>query len=143
MPNPNPIEANSPTVSPFSKDCTMHTLYTDAKTFADVVLLNHVGEKEFKSIVGDGIGVLTKKKKSNYSSFQDLRSSYNRDMVMYKGPRPSTTQARALNEKSSKKIPPATSQPPKLESQLPGRKSVRPTDGFAAQFLEPMIFISF
>ncbi|GKE47706.1 hypothetical protein Tco_1478964 [Tanacetum coccineum] len=112
MPNPNPIEANSPTISPFSKDCTMHTPYTDAKTFADVVLLNHVGEKEFKSIVGDGIRVLTKKKKSNYSSFQDLRSSYNRDMVMYKGPRPSTTQARALNEKSSKKIPPATSQPP-------------------------------
>ncbi|GKC55701.1 hypothetical protein Tco_1083299 [Tanacetum coccineum] len=33
-------------------------------------------------------------------------------MVKYKGPRPSTTQARALNKKSSKKIPPATSQPP-------------------------------
>ncbi|GJY99921.1 hypothetical protein Tco_0517351 [Tanacetum coccineum] len=62
MPNPNPIEANSPTVSPFPKDCTVHIPYTDAKTFADVVLLNHVGEKEFKSIVGDGIGVLTKKK---------------------------------------------------------------------------------
>ncbi|GKA40745.1 hypothetical protein Tco_0733338 [Tanacetum coccineum] len=62
MPNPNPIEANSPTVSPFPKDCTMHIPYTDAKMFADVVSLNHVGEKEFKSIVGDGIGVLTKKK---------------------------------------------------------------------------------
>ncbi|GJU83132.1 hypothetical protein Tco_1285497 [Tanacetum coccineum] len=62
MPNPNLIEANSPTVSPFSKDCTMHIPYTDAKTFADVVLLNHVGEKELKSIVGDGIGVLTQKK---------------------------------------------------------------------------------
>ncbi|GKD89963.1 hypothetical protein Tco_1365470 [Tanacetum coccineum] len=62
MPNSNPIEANSPTVSPFSKDCTVHIPYTDAKTFADVVLLNHVGKKEFKSIVGNGIGVLTKKK---------------------------------------------------------------------------------
>ncbi|GJX60903.1 hypothetical protein Tco_0292293 [Tanacetum coccineum] len=62
MPNLDPIEANSPTVSPFPKDCTVHIPYTDAKTFADAVLLNHVGEKEFKSIVGDGIGVLTKKK---------------------------------------------------------------------------------
>ncbi|GKC87495.1 hypothetical protein Tco_1148144 [Tanacetum coccineum] len=62
MPNLNLIEANSPIVSPFSKDCTMHIPYTDAKTFADVVLLNHVGEKELKSIVGDGIGVLTQKK---------------------------------------------------------------------------------
>ncbi|GJY46990.1 hypothetical protein Tco_0436053 [Tanacetum coccineum] len=56
-------------------------------------------------------GSISKKKKSNYLSFKDLRSSYNRDMVKYKGPRPSTTQARALNEKSSKKIPPVTSQP--------------------------------
>ncbi|GKA79889.1 hypothetical protein Tco_0786485 [Tanacetum coccineum] len=62
MPNSNPIEGNSPTISPFPKDSTMHIPYTDANTFADVVLLNHVGEKEFKSIVGDGIGVLTKKK---------------------------------------------------------------------------------
>ncbi|GJZ15095.1 hypothetical protein Tco_0550772 [Tanacetum coccineum] len=62
MSNPNPIEANSLTVSSFLKDCTMHIPYTDVKTFADVVLLNQVGEKEFKSIVGDGIGVLTKKK---------------------------------------------------------------------------------
>ncbi|GKA35591.1 reverse transcriptase domain-containing protein [Tanacetum coccineum] len=57
-------------------------------------------------------GSISKKKKSNYSSFQDLRSSCNEDMVKYEGPRPSTTQARALNEKSNKKIPPATSQPP-------------------------------
>nr|GEX24069.1 hypothetical protein [Tanacetum cinerariifolium] len=62
MPNPNPIEANSPTISHFPKGCTVHIPYTDAKMFADVVLLNHVGEKEFKLIVGDGIGVLTKKK---------------------------------------------------------------------------------
>ncbi|GJY41088.1 hypothetical protein Tco_0428358 [Tanacetum coccineum] len=55
MPNPNPIEANSPTISPFSKDYTVHIPYTNANTFADVVLLNHVGEKEFKSIVGNGI----------------------------------------------------------------------------------------
>nr|GEW54425.1 hypothetical protein [Tanacetum cinerariifolium] len=52
-----------------------------------------------------------KKKKSNYSSFQNPRSSCNEDMVKYEGPRPSTTRARALNENSNKKIPPATSQP--------------------------------
>ncbi|GKB02517.1 hypothetical protein Tco_0830606 [Tanacetum coccineum] len=61
MPILNPIEANSPTVSPFPKDCTVHIPYMDAKMFSAVVLLNHVGEKEFKLIVGDGIGVLTKK----------------------------------------------------------------------------------
>ncbi|GJU82855.1 hypothetical protein Tco_1285220 [Tanacetum coccineum] len=54
---------------------------------------------------------ISKKKKSNYSSFQDLRSSCNEDMVKYEGPWPSTTRARTLNEKSNKKIPPATSQP--------------------------------
>ncbi|GJS42684.1 hypothetical protein Tco_0567727 [Tanacetum coccineum] len=78
---------------------------------------------------------ISKKKKSNYSSFQDLRSSYNRDMVKYKGPRPTTTQARALNEKSNKKIPPATSQPPgwrvccPTEGVLPGRRLCRPALG--------------
>ncbi|GJV88451.1 hypothetical protein Tco_1532389 [Tanacetum coccineum] len=61
MPNSNPIEDNSPTISPFPKDSTMHIPYTDANTFADVVLLNHVGEKEFKSIVSDGIRVVTTK----------------------------------------------------------------------------------
>ncbi|GJS05468.1 hypothetical protein Tco_0321976 [Tanacetum coccineum] len=38
-------------------------------------------------------GSISKKKKSYYSSFQDLRSSCNEDMVKYEGPRPSTTQA--------------------------------------------------
>ncbi|GKA72669.1 hypothetical protein Tco_0778885, partial [Tanacetum coccineum] len=68
-------------------------------------------------------GSISKKKKSNYSSFQDLRSSCNEDMVKYEGPRPSTTQARALNEKSNKKIPPATSQPP-------GWRVCRPAEQF-------------
>ncbi|GKC88618.1 hypothetical protein Tco_1149267 [Tanacetum coccineum] len=45
-----------------NQDCTVHIPYTDVKMFSAVVLLNHVGEKEFKLIVGDGIGVLTKKK---------------------------------------------------------------------------------
>ncbi|GJR42795.1 hypothetical protein Tco_1310898 [Tanacetum coccineum] len=78
-------------------------------------------------------GSISKKKKSNYSSFQDLRSSCNRDMVKYKGPRPSTTQARALNEKSNKKIPLATSQPPgrrvypPAEGVPPGRRPCRPS----------------
>ncbi|GKF36080.1 hypothetical protein Tco_0112838, partial [Tanacetum coccineum] len=48
-------------------------------------------------------GSISKKKKSNYSSFQDLGSSRNEDTVKYEGPRPSITQARALNEKSNKK----------------------------------------
>ncbi|GKC66685.1 hypothetical protein Tco_1099283 [Tanacetum coccineum] len=52
---------------------------------------------------------ILEKKKSNYSSFQDLRSSCNEDMVKYEGPWPSTTRARTLNEKSNKKIP--TSRP--------------------------------
>ncbi|GJS43762.1 hypothetical protein Tco_0568805 [Tanacetum coccineum] len=50
----------------------------------------------------DQVRSISKKKKSNYSSFQDLRSSCNEDMVKYEGPRPGTTQARALNEKSNK-----------------------------------------
>ncbi|GJV43964.1 reverse transcriptase domain-containing protein [Tanacetum coccineum] len=78
MPNPNPIEANSPTISPFPKDCTVHIPYTDAKTFADVVLLKHVGEKEFKSIIGDGIGVLTNKKiKKNDMGFERTAMEWN------------------------------------------------------------------
>ncbi|GJU22187.1 hypothetical protein Tco_1155529 [Tanacetum coccineum] len=61
MPNMNPIKSNSPTVSPFHKDCTMHIPYTKAKTFADDVLLNHVGNEELKSIDGVGTGRITKK----------------------------------------------------------------------------------
>nr|GEW15229.1 putative reverse transcriptase domain-containing protein [Tanacetum cinerariifolium] len=64
----------------------------------------------------------SKKKKSNYSRFQDPISSCNEDMVKYEGPRPSTTRARALNEKSNKKIPSATSQPP-------GWRVCRPAEG--------------
>ncbi|GJX00991.1 hypothetical protein Tco_0184904 [Tanacetum coccineum] len=78
---------------------------------------------------------ISKKKKSNYSSFQDLRSSCNEDIVKYEGPRPSTTQARALNKKSSKKIPPATSQPP-------GWRVSHPAGRIAARLLEPTFFIS-
>ncbi|GJS67919.1 hypothetical protein Tco_0682484 [Tanacetum coccineum] len=69
---------------------------------------------------------ISKKKNSNYSSFQDLRSSCNEDMVKYEGPRPSTTRARTLNEKSNKKIPPATSQPP-------GWRVCRPAEQCAAR----------
>ncbi|GKB16017.1 hypothetical protein Tco_0849940, partial [Tanacetum coccineum] len=61
MPNLKPINSNSPTVLPFLKDCTVHIPYTNAKTFADDVLLNHVGDEELSSIDGVGNGVLTKK----------------------------------------------------------------------------------
>ncbi|GJY16398.1 hypothetical protein Tco_0386820 [Tanacetum coccineum] len=80
-------------------------------------------------------GSISKKKRSNYSSFQHMRSSCNEDMVKYEGPRPSITQARALNEKSSKKIPPATSQPP-------GWRVSCPTGRIAARLLEPTFLIS-
>ncbi|GJZ73372.1 hypothetical protein Tco_0637518 [Tanacetum coccineum] len=61
MPNPNPINSNSPTESPFLKDCTVHIPYTNAKTFANVVLSNHVGDKELKSFDGVGTRRMTKK----------------------------------------------------------------------------------
>ncbi|GJU25198.1 hypothetical protein Tco_1163819 [Tanacetum coccineum] len=61
IPNPNPINSNSPTVSPFLKDFTVHIPYTNAKTFADDVFPNHVGDKELKSKDGIGNEVLTKK----------------------------------------------------------------------------------
>ncbi|GJX65581.1 hypothetical protein Tco_0299924 [Tanacetum coccineum] len=62
MPKPSLIKSNSPTVSPFLKDCTVHIPYTNAKTFADAILPNHVGDKELKSVDGVGIRVLTKNK---------------------------------------------------------------------------------
>ncbi|GJW43995.1 hypothetical protein Tco_0072794 [Tanacetum coccineum] len=61
MPNPNLIHSNSPSVSPFLKDCTVHIPYTNAKTFADDVLLNHVGDKKLKLTGGVRNGVLKEK----------------------------------------------------------------------------------
>ncbi|GKE42960.1 hypothetical protein Tco_1470244, partial [Tanacetum coccineum] len=58
---------------------------------------------------------ISKEKKSNYSSFQDLRSSCNKDMVKYEDPRPSTTRTRALNESFNKNISPVRTQPPGRE----------------------------
>ncbi|GKC09935.1 hypothetical protein Tco_1001545 [Tanacetum coccineum] len=46
MPNPSLSNSNSSTVSPFLKDSTVHIPYTNAKTFADDVFPNHVGNKE-------------------------------------------------------------------------------------------------
>ncbi|GKA73562.1 hypothetical protein Tco_0779864 [Tanacetum coccineum] len=45
MPNPNLIMSNSPTVSPFLKDCTMHIPYTQEKVFEHSDISNHVGDK--------------------------------------------------------------------------------------------------
>ncbi|GKC28609.1 hypothetical protein Tco_1035903 [Tanacetum coccineum] len=61
IPNPSLIMSNSPTVLPLLKDSIVHIPYTNAKTFADDVLLNHVGDKELKSMNGFGNRVLTKK----------------------------------------------------------------------------------
>ncbi|GKE89005.1 hypothetical protein Tco_1566480 [Tanacetum coccineum] len=43
------------------RDCTVHIPYTNAKTFANVVLPNNVSDKELKSIDGVGTGRMTKK----------------------------------------------------------------------------------
>ncbi|GJZ36339.1 hypothetical protein Tco_0582530 [Tanacetum coccineum] len=63
IPSPSLINSKSPTVSPYLKDFTVHIPYTNAKTFADDVLPNHVGDKEFKTIDGVGIGRIPKIKK--------------------------------------------------------------------------------
>ncbi|GKB90364.1 hypothetical protein Tco_0962636 [Tanacetum coccineum] len=44
MPNPNLINSYSLTVSPFLKDYAVHIPYMSAKTFANDVLSNHVGD---------------------------------------------------------------------------------------------------
>nr|GEV26730.1 reverse transcriptase domain-containing protein [Tanacetum cinerariifolium] len=61
MLNLNPIMSNSPTVSSYLKDCTMHIPYMTTKTFIDDVLPNHVGDEELNSI--DGVGTRIFKKK--------------------------------------------------------------------------------
>ncbi|GJX96707.1 hypothetical protein Tco_0352505 [Tanacetum coccineum] len=48
--------SNSPTVLPFLKDSNVHIPYTNAKTFIDNVLPNHVGVEELKS--SNGVGML-------------------------------------------------------------------------------------
>nr|GEU34629.1 hypothetical protein [Tanacetum cinerariifolium] len=82
-------------------------------------------------------GSISKKKKSNYSSFQDLRSSCNEDTVKYEDPWPSITQERALNEKSNKKIPPAISQPPGWRACRPAGRIAARQEAFATWLLEP------
>ncbi|GJV96256.1 hypothetical protein Tco_1547833 [Tanacetum coccineum] len=47
-----------------NQDCTLDIPYTNAKTFADDVLLNHVGDEELKSFDGVGIRRMTKKEKN-------------------------------------------------------------------------------
>ncbi|GJZ09353.1 hypothetical protein Tco_0543636 [Tanacetum coccineum] len=54
MPNSNLIMSNSPTVSSFLKDCTVHIPYTQEKVFEHGEISNHVGDKELISFVGIG-----------------------------------------------------------------------------------------
>ncbi|GKD61428.1 hypothetical protein Tco_1298937 [Tanacetum coccineum] len=61
MPNPSLIMSKSPIELPSLKDSTVHILYTNAKTFVDNVLLNHVGGEELNSIDGVGTRKMTKK----------------------------------------------------------------------------------
>nr|GEW66369.1 hypothetical protein [Tanacetum cinerariifolium] len=65
MLNPNLINYNSLTVSPFLKYFTVHIPYTNAKTFIDDLVPNHVGEKKLNSIDGVRTRRMTKKKKSD------------------------------------------------------------------------------
>nr|GEW53266.1 hypothetical protein [Tanacetum cinerariifolium] len=65
MPNLSLIKSNSPTVSPFLKDSTVHIPYTNAKTFADDELMNHVGDNELKSIDDVETRRMTKKEKDD------------------------------------------------------------------------------
>ncbi|GKF05925.1 hypothetical protein Tco_0036593, partial [Tanacetum coccineum] len=61
FPNPDLINFNSPTISSFLKDCTVHIPYTNAKMFVDDVLPNHVGDEELNSIDGVETRKMTKK----------------------------------------------------------------------------------
>ncbi|GKD17864.1 reverse transcriptase domain-containing protein [Tanacetum coccineum] len=54
MLNLNLIMSNSPTVSLFLKDCTVHIPYTQEKVFEHGEISNHVGDKELISYVGIG-----------------------------------------------------------------------------------------
>ncbi|GKB30902.1 hypothetical protein Tco_0870303 [Tanacetum coccineum] len=65
MPNPCLIKSNSLTVSPFLKDCTMLIPYTNAKMFADDVLLDTVGDKELQLYDGVGTGKMKKEIKKD------------------------------------------------------------------------------
>ncbi|GKB46251.1 hypothetical protein Tco_0897004 [Tanacetum coccineum] len=86
-------------------------------------------------------GRILKKKKSNYSSFQALRSSCNEDMVKYEDPRPSTTRTRSLNERINKKI--HQRGPSRPAGVSAARQRVcRPAGGFAARLFELAFFTS-
>ncbi|GKA91195.1 hypothetical protein Tco_0813065 [Tanacetum coccineum] len=52
MPNLNLIMCNSPTASPFLKDCTVHISYTQEKVFEHDEISINVGDKELISFVG-------------------------------------------------------------------------------------------
>ncbi|GKD58577.1 hypothetical protein Tco_1296086, partial [Tanacetum coccineum] len=60
MPNPKIVNSNSPTVTPFIKDFTVHIPYRNVKTFTDDVLLNTIGDEQLNSIDGVGIGKMKK-----------------------------------------------------------------------------------
>ncbi|GJV69971.1 hypothetical protein Tco_1485480 [Tanacetum coccineum] len=87
IPNPNPDISNSPTVSPYLKDCTVHIPYTNVKTFANDVLLNHVGDKELNAIDGVRTGRMTNKeiKKVNKIMPKELNKEWklNEKVVPY------------------------------------------------------------
>nr|GEY33178.1 hypothetical protein [Tanacetum cinerariifolium] len=80
MPNRSLIQSNSPTVSPFLKDSTMHIPYTNANMFANDVLANHVGDKELNSI--DGVGIRVLRKKEIKKDKVGLLKEYNKEWKM-------------------------------------------------------------
>ncbi|GJT08982.1 hypothetical protein Tco_0843444 [Tanacetum coccineum] len=69
IPNPNLINSNSPIISPFLKDCTVHIPYTNAKTCADNVSMNN--DKELESMDGVGTGRMTKNEKNDMGMLKE------------------------------------------------------------------------
>ncbi|GKA41391.1 retrotransposon protein, putative, ty1-copia subclass [Tanacetum coccineum] len=74
-------------------------------------------------VSGSSAEASQRRKKYNYSSFQDLRSSCNEDMMKYEGPRPSTTKGKAKEGEFGGYAPvPALSFAPKPKNPLTPKK---------------------
>ncbi|GJT95951.1 phosphopantothenoylcysteine decarboxylase-like protein [Tanacetum coccineum] len=116
---------------------------TNLQHFKDSTILSVIEKlcKYEESHVRIKCGSISKKKKSNYSCFQAIRSSCNEDMVKYEDQWPCTTRTSALNERFNKKISPARTQPPgwsvnRLTESLP------PDRRFCRRILKLTFFIS-
>nr|GEX24648.1 reverse transcriptase domain-containing protein [Tanacetum cinerariifolium] len=105
MPKLNPIISNSPTTSPFLKDCTLHIPYTQENMFKHDKMSNHVGDEELKSMNGTGSRVLTnkelKKDEMELSAQDVLKIIKNKSKVRNSINKPIISQVKASNVDSS------------------------------------------